>query len=255
MNQGKSDQGTKIKATVTTFDIIETLLELEGATLTDVARRMDMPKSTVFDYLRTLDELGYVVKRGKTYHVSIRFLDIGLQVRNQMELARVAKPELEKLADETGEYASLMIEEHGRGVIVDTVGSEEATNIGIRPGTRVLLHASAGGKAMLAHLPEPKVEPIIDDHGLSEATENTITDPDEIREELREIRERGYATNEQERRTGTFAVAAPIQLTDGRVAAITVYGPAQHVGELASENLPKMVLRSANIIEVTLTYS
>jgi len=172
-----------------------------------------------------------------------------------MELARVAKSELEKLADETGEYASLMIEEHGRGVIVDTVGSEEATDISISPGTRVLLHPSAGGKAMLAHFPEDRVQAIIDGHGLSEATENTITDPEKIREELRTVRERGYATNEQERRTGTYAVAAPIQLTDGRVAAITVYGPAQHVGELASGDLPKMVLRSANIIEVTLTYS
>lgn len=255
MNRRESGQGNRIKTTVRTFEMIENLLELEGATLTEVASRMDMPKSTTFDYLQTLDELGYVVKRGTTYHVSIRFLDIGLQVRDQMELAKAAKPELQKLAGETGEYASLMIEEHVRGVIVDTVGSEEATNIGIRPGTRVPLHASAGGKAILSCYPEDQARGIIDETGLLKVTESTITDFDEMCEELREVQKRGYAINEQERRTGTFAVAAPIRLTDDRVAAITVYGPAQHVGELANDTLPKMVLRSANIIEVTLNYS
>lgn len=255
MERTETEQGTRIMSAEKTFEIIETLLGLEGATLTELVDRLDMPKSTVFDYLQTLRWLGYVVKRGTTYHVSIRFLDIGLQIRDQMELFQVAKSELEKLANETGEYASLMIEENDRGVIVDTVGSEEATDIGIRPGTRVPLHMSAGGKTMLAHLSEDQVHRIIADYGLARATENTIVDPDELRAELQTVRENGYAINQEERRKGTYAVAAPVQREGSVLAAITVYGPARHVRELAEESLPKRVLRSANIIEVTLNYS
>jgi len=255
MSHQSSGQDTKIKASKTTFEIIEVLLEMEGATLTEVAGRTGKPKSTAFDYLQTLNELRYVVKRGSTYRVSVRFLEMGLQVRDQMELAKVAKPELQKLAEETGEYASLMIEEHGQGVMIDTVRGEGATDIGISPGTHVRLHTTAGGKAILAHLPEDRVDDLLGNSELEKATRNTITDPDRIRDQLREIRERGYATNDEERRKGTYAVAAPIQLPEDQTAAITVFGPAQHVSEMASGDLPKMVLRSANIIEVTFNYS
>lgn len=255
MSHQSSKEGAKIKATATTFEIIEALLDLEGATLTEVADHTEKPKSTAFDYLQTLKELGYVVKRGPAYRVSIRFLEMGLKVQDQMELVKVAKPELQKLADETGEYASLMIEEHGQGVMVETIRSEGATDIGISPGTRVLLHTTAGGKAILAHLPEERVTDILGDGELKRATQNTVTDPKKIREQLQEIRDRGYATNDEERRKGTYAVAAPVQLPEDRAAAITVFGPSQHVSELASGDLPKMVLRSANIIEVTFNYS
>jgi DNA-binding IclR family transcriptional regulator len=255
MDRPKADDSIRIQATEVTFDIIECLLDAEGATLTELSTQLDIPKSTAFDYLQTLHGLGYIVKRDTTYHVSMRFLDIGLQVRSQSKFAQVAKSELQKLADETGEYASLVFEEHGQGVIVDTVGSEEATDIGIRPGTHVPLHASAGGKAILPYLPDERVEELLSVDELSKESENTITDPDRLREELREVEQSGYATNKGERREGTYAVAAPINRKGDRVASITVYGPAYHLREIAEESLPEQIMRSANIVEVTLNHS
>lgn len=244
----------RIQAIQTAFEIIDLVLELDDARLTDLANRLNKPKSTIFDYLLTLEHLGYLTKRNGTYQVSTRFLDIGTHLREQMSIVEVAKPQLRKLSYESGENASLMIEEHGTGVIVDTVESDVSTQIGVRPGKRLLLHTSAAGKAILAHLPDDRVEAIIDSHGLPPRNENTTTDPESLLDELEQIRERKYATNQAERRRGTHGVAAPIQCEDGVIGAVTVYGPAHDIEDTVDE-LSNMALRAANIIEVTLDYS
>lgn len=254
MGINNNGDDVRIRAVQTTFEIIDVILELDDARLTDLVNRLDKPKSTVFDYLLTLEYLGYITKRNGVYQVSTRFLDIGTEVREQMSIVEAAKPQLRKLAHESGENASLMIEENGTGVIVDTVESDDSTQIGVRPGKHLLLHTSAAGKSILAHLPEDRVEAIIDSRGLPAQNENTTSDPGSLLDELEQIREQKYATNQAERRRGTHGVAAPIRCEDGVIGAVTVYGPA-HDTEDAVDELSNMVLRAANIIEVTLDYS
>lgn len=252
-NKGTEDD-IRIRAVQTSFEIIDQILELDGARLTDLVNQLDKPKSTVYDYVITLENLGYITKRNGAYQVSMRFLDIGTRIREQMSIVEVAKPQLRKLAHESGENASLMIEENGTGIIVETVESDDSTQIGVRPGKRLLLHTSAAGKAILAHLPEERVEAIIDSHGLIARNENTTTDPASLLDELEQIRRQKYATNQAERRRGTHGVAAPIRCEDGVVGAVTIYGPAHDI-ENAVDELSNMALRTANIIEVTLDYS
>ena len=244
----------RIQAVQTSFEIIDLILELNDARLVDLENRLDKPKSTIFDYLLTLEHLGYITKRNGSYQVSLQFLDIGTQVREQMSIVEAAKPQLRKLAHESGENASLMIEEDGTGIIVDTAESDDSTQIGVRPGKRLSLHTSAAGKAILANLPDDRVDAIIGSHGLIARNENTITDPVLLRDELERIREQKYATNQAERRRGTYGVAAPIRCEDGVVGAVTIYGPAHDI-ESAVGELSNMALRAANIIEITLDYS
>jgi len=106
-----------VKSIEAMFTIVEALKQLDGAGVTELADHLELPKSTIHNYLATLEQEEYVVKEGTTYRVGLRFLDLGAYARDQVEMFEVAKPELEHLASETGELANLLVEEeHGRVV-------------------------------------------------------------------------------------------------------------------------------------------
>lgn len=246
-----------IKTTETVFDMIESLVDLDGATVADLADELDMPPSTVHDHLQSLDRLGFVVKDASGYHISARFLELGARRRKNMELYKVAKPELQRLADETGEHASVMIEENGLGVLLYTAKGDNAVQVNTYSGARSKLHMTAPGKAIMAHLPVARIEEAVTRYGLTAMTPNTITDRDELKTEFEEIREQGYAVDRQELFDGMRAVAAPLLSENGSVlGAISVYGPVNRLDNDRFENgIPHNVLQAANVIEVNLNYS
>ncbi|QRV17640.1 IclR family transcriptional regulator [Haloterrigena salifodinae] len=246
-----------VQAAATTFRIIETLHELNGAGVSELADELEMPKSTVHDHLQTLNEAEYLVKRDGGYHVGARFLELGGFARSQMKLYQIATPEIEKLAEETGEHANLMIEEHGKGIFLNKAKGRDAVNLDTHIGKRVHLHTTALGKAILSKRSEAFVDEIIDRHGLPRVTEKTLTDADELKSQLAEIRERGYAIDDEERVAGMRCVAAPICDSDETpLGAISVSGPTNRFNdETFRTEIPKTVLSTANVIEVNMTYS
>lgn len=246
-----------VKAARTSFEIIEALRELDGAGVSELADRLDRPTSTIHDHLRTLENEEYLIKDGDVYRVGARFLQLGEQARNRMKVYNVAWPEVEELAEETGEHANMMIEEHGLGVFLYKARGSEAVHLDTHAGMRVPLQTTALGKAILAHRPRKEVEEILDRRGLPEITDRTITDREELVDELEEVQERGVAFDDEERVRGMRCVAAPITDNDDRaLAALSVSGPkSRMLGETFTEELPERVLRRANVVEVNLTYS
>lgn len=249
--------GVPVKAAKTSFEIINTLRKLEGAGVSELADRLDKPTSTIHDHLRTLESEEYVVNIDGTYRVGARFLELGEQVRNRTKVFNVARPEVDDLAEKTGEHANLMTEEHGRGVFLYKSRGADAVQLDTHGGMRVPLQTTALGKTILAFRPREEVNTIIDRHGLPEITEKTITDREELFDVLAEVRDRGYAFDDEERVSGMRCVAAPITNGNGRaIAAVSVSGPkSRMLGETFSDELPSLILRSANVIEVNLTYS
>lgn len=246
-----------VKSTRTTFEIIETLKEIDGGGVTEVADHLGVPKSTVHNYLTTLEEAEYVLKEGNEYRVGIRFLELGAYARNEMQLYEIAKEEVEKLAAETGELGNLLIEEHGRGSYLHRARGDQAVKVEEHIGTRVYLHSTALGKSILAFMSEERRQAIIDRHGLPPSTENTTTDPEELAEELEVIRERGYSTDDEERIKGLRCVAAPVLSNDGRVlGAVSVSAPTNRMqGDTFEEEIPAKVQEAVNVIELNVTYS
>lgn len=246
-----------VQAAKTTFEIIDTLRDLDGAGVSELADELDMPTSTIHDHLQTLVNEEYLINDDGTYRVGARFLELGEQARNRMKVFSVARPEIDDLGEQTGEHANLMIEEHGRGVFLYKARGENAVQLDTHAGMRVSLQTTAMGKAILAYRPREEVEDIIDRHGLPKVTENTITDREELFEELSEIRDRGYAFDDEERVKGMRCVAAPITNNHNRaIAALSVSGPKSRMqDESFNDELPDMVQRAANVIQVNLTYS
>lgn len=246
-----------VGASETTLRILETLKELDGAGVTEVANALELPKSTVHSHLATLNENEYVVNDGGTYRAGLRFLEFGEYLRTRMRIYDVARPEIDTLAADTGELANLAVEEHGRAVYLYRAKGQRAVNLDTYSGMRVPLHCTALGKVILANLPEERVEDIVARRGLPERTGNTVTDESALQAELAEIRDRGYAFDDEERLAGLRCVAAPITANDGTVAgAISVSGPTNRVkGERFTEEIPDLLLRAANVIEINMTYS
>lgn len=252
------EQRQPVKSLRTTFDIIEMLSHAGGAGVSEVATELDIPKSTVHDHLRTLENLGYVVREGNSYLPSTRFLELGQNVRSSMPLFEVARDEVRKLAQVTNEHAGLMIEEDGLGVLLYATKNKDADPLPMATfgGIRMPLHANAPGKAILAHLPEKRVDDIVDEQGLSAITERTITTREALEDELETVREQGYAISRGERLEGMTAVGVPIiDQTNTVQGALTVYGP---IGRISDEHLEEEITskmkRRANVVEVNLNY-
>ncbi|WP_254525760.1 IclR family transcriptional regulator [Natrinema caseinilyticum] len=250
------DPEPPIKATKTTFTIIETLIDLDGAGISELADNVGIPKSTVHNHLNTLNQLGYVCKDGSTYQVGTQFIRLGSQLRRNHDIYGVSKQEIKKLAESTGEHTSLMIEENGRGVYFHTVEGSTPLKVVTINGMATKLHTTAPGKAILAHLPEEERESIYDTHGLAATTSNTIVDRSELESHLEQIREQGYALDTGETLEAMRGVAAPIVHNNGSVqGAISVYGPRRRtdIDEFESSILDD-ILHSKNVIEVNLSY-
>lgn len=256
MTDGPTDGLPRTLETVSrAFNVVRALKELDGAGVTELADHLDRSKSTVYNYLSTLREEKFVVKEGDTYRLSLQFLLVGEYVRNQNVLYQFGKPELDELAAKTGEYAHLATVEHGLSVNLYKVSGEKA--VGSDYQTSKLqradyLHSSATGKAILAHLPHERVEWIVDEYGLPSKTENTITEPDELFTTLEQIRERGYARNDQEEIMGLQAIGAPILDSQGRIlGAVSVSGPIERMKEPDyHESVVESVVNTTNVIEV-----
>lgn len=257
MEHDKMSVKIPIKTTKTVFNIIEALVELNGATVSELTEELNKPTSTVHDHLQTLDHLGFVVQKGREYHISARFLELGSRRRRNMDIYQETKPELHRLAEETGEHASLMIEENGLGVLLYTAQGENAVHVPTYAGARSKLHMTAPGKAIMAHLPDERVEKSIDRYGLTAMTKNTITDGGELQEEFQRIRDKGYAVDNQELFEGMRAIGAPLLDQDNQVlGAISVYGPVNRIDDgRFKEDIPQNILEAANVIEVNLNYS
>lgn len=245
-----------VKSLQTTIRILETLVELNGGATSEIAFEVDQPKSTVHDHLTTLHNLGYVTVRGGEYHLGMRFLRMGDLTKRRLELYKSSKEELTRLAQETDEYASLVVEEHGKAVIIDTVEGEEAIPVQIYDGIRMGMHTAAPGKAILAYLPDARVDEIVNMHGLTEMTDNTTTDKSALTDELKQIRDQKYALDDEERLIGMRSVAVPIIDRNEIVrGALSIYGPTNRIDDdLFQKQIPDKLLRSGNIVEVLMNY-
>ncbi len=244
-----------LKTLVTAWEVIQGLIELEGAGVTELATHLELSKSTVYTYVQTLEQLGLLIKTDFQYELSYQFLLLGEYVRNNSLLFEIGHKEVNTLATDLGQYAHLVVEENGRGVILHHATGENAVDYEYQRSKlqqRDPLHMTASGKAILASLPEARVAEIIDQYGLNRSTDHTITDPGKLYTELEAIRERGYAYNDQEEVEGFRAVAAPIRVTEKDVlGAITASGPTSVFDdEMFHEALPTKVKRMANNIEV-----
>ncbi|WP_123534360.1 IclR family transcriptional regulator [Halosimplex salinum] len=240
-----------------TLQIVEIIQELDGAGVSEIAAQVDVGKSAVHNHLNTLANRGYVLKEGDEYQVGLAFLGLGAYARKRNEIFDAAHAQVDTLAEETGELVNLLVEKNGMGIYLYQAQGENAVELDTYEGKQVRLHCTGLGKAILGFRPREEVADILAEHGMPAETEHTITDEEPFFDELDEIREQGYAIDEEERLNGLRCVAAPVTDDDDRaIAAISVSCPVHRVDDdRFYEDLQQAVLGAANVVELEHNYS
>lgn len=197
----------------------------------EIARVFRWPKSTAYRILSRIEASGFLDRdeHSGAYRLGIRLAAYGELARHSTSLQRVVSPWLRKLSDTTSETATLMLFNGIEGVTVDVVESFQPLMLPGLLGGSMPLHATAGGKALLAWAP-PGRQSAFMNRPLPRYTPNTITDVAELERELEKSRKRGYTTVSGERVEDVYGVAAPVFDHRGEVnAALTVGGPRRRV--------------------------
>ena len=243
-----------VQATQTSFRILELLAELDGAGVTKIANQLEISKSAIHNHLQTLQQMGYVTRTGQTYTLGYRFLYLAVSARARIPLVGIAKSKLDNLAVVTGEVASLMIEDAGVGIyLYRSVGHDRDAPL-YTEGEPVPLYRVAIGRAILAFLPDDRIESIMHATTTEADEHERLADPGELRAELQMIRERGLSFSRGEQSEDVSSVAAPIRDTDGEIlGAISVSGSTTDLsGKRLEEDVTGLVLSTAREIEVDL---
>lgn len=194
----------------------------------EASRAMGLSRSTVHRMLTTLSYHQFVEQDefSRAYQPGPALIDIGLAVLQNIEIRVVARNALLRLRDETGETTHLGLQRGTEVVFIDSVESQQTVRTGSRIGWTLPSHATAAGKAMLAELDDAELDKLYPDENLDAATSATVRTKTVLREQLQDVRRRGYAVNDGESEPDVGAVGAVICDRDGRVrGAISVTAP------------------------------
>jgi len=224
--------------------------------ITDLSNLTGLPKSTTHRLVTALVNEGLLVQDEDShkYALSLRVTALGASILSSHTVRKVARPILMGLRDETHESVHLAVLEGMEAVIIDTEDSYffvRAVNV---PGQHLPAHAVSTGKVLLAYQWETRLREILSHAALTGYTDNTITDPRLLFEELRKVRASGYAISCGELEEGIDAVAAPIfDHLNTVVAAVSIGGPSERCRPRQSE-LIVAVTRAGQQISQALRY-
>lgn len=239
------------------IEIVDYLKENQPATIGEITNYLGCAKSTAHRHLKTLEKNSLLIEENDKYRLGIRFLDYGVVARDRYTLYQEVKPKVDALADETDEKIWCTVEEHGRSIHIYGAQGKRSVQTYARLGHQNYLHQHAAGKAILAYLPDERIENIVETYGLPPRTQYTITAEDELWDEIETIRERGYALNLEESVEGLHAIGAPIKDQNGiALGAISISGPANRLdGPFLLEELPTLLLGTVNEISINLAHA
>jgi DNA-binding IclR family transcriptional regulator len=239
------------------LDLLDVLSRHGSLSLTELCQELGQPKSSVFRYLVTLEEHGYVRRSPNTeeFSLGIKLIELGRAVTTQFTVHEAAAPFMRRLQETFRETVNLAILEAGKVVYLEILEGTQSIRMAARPGQRDFAHSTAIGKAILAYSPDSEVEGVIRRYGLPALTNSTLTTVERLKAELAQVRETGYAVDNIENEVGVRCVGAPVFNHEGNViAGISISGPADRLSGSKIEMIGKELVLSARSISEHLGY-
>jgi DNA-binding IclR family transcriptional regulator len=248
----------RIRAVDHAIDVLECLARA-GAPIgvTDLTRQLELSKASVHHILGTLEARGLVMREPDLplYRLGWNLYELGSSVVRSVDVSRIARPFLDKLALETGESVLLGILDGDSVLYLDRGDAPHGFHMVAAAGRRSPLHATASGKFLLAFADDEFAKRYLK-RSLESFTLDTLTDPSILRQQLAEIRAQGYATCWQERELGLCSVAVPLRNHTGEVvASLTLAGPAGRLTEDSVDAHLEALRGAADQIEAQLGVS
>ncbi len=235
-----------VRSVARALDILDVLQDTtDGARLAQIAEAVRLPKSSVFRYLHTLADRGYVLHDPGSgdYRLGMGF--VASHTRHLQVLGARARPFLERLRDDYGETVNLAVLEGNRIAYVEILESTRAMRLAARVGDRVPVHSSALGKTICAGMSDETISEILRAEGMPRLTANTITTEAGFLSEIELVRERGWAMDDREHEEDGRCVA--VAIPGSRIpAAISVSAPAMRFSQEDCEPVAKALMRVAS---------
>lgn len=229
------------------FEVLSYVIENPGKqSLYQMAGALGMNKTTLFRFLSTLESLDILTRKNDCYVPGIKLFEWGGKVPVKQLLVDKVHPQLRRLTAEVNETVNLGQFSNNQVIYLDKTESERSLQIRTRVGGAISIHTSALGKSILSILPQSLRDSVIRNLTFERKTPQTITDPAILREQVEQVRERGYSTDCEELEEGLHCVAVPLFIPSLTFyGAISCSGPTvrftnQRMAELAS-NLNRTV--------------
>jgi IclR family KDG regulon transcriptional repressor len=198
--------------------------------VTELAAAMNLNKTTVYRLLNAMAKFDFVEQNSENerYRLGLKLHELGRKAIESRTLQREAHRFLLELSRRSRETVSLAVHAPGSVICLDRLKSPQTLiSMGTEIGARFPAHCTAIGKAVLAYLPAGEVETILRNCGMPRFTPSTLTRLADLQADLRQVRQRGYAIDNQELERGLKGVAAPVRTNQDRViAAVGMAGPA-----------------------------
>ena len=219
--------------------------------LAQISRMLEMPKSTLLNQLRTLEEAGFLARSqsSQTYRLGYKIMNLSYCARASLPVVQYAIPVMEDLQMATGEIIYLTSHINGLVFYLESVFPSRRSISYSISGKMLPMHCTGCGKAMLSQMPTEQGEAILDRHGLPAVTHNTITDRDQMMEVLAASRRQGYALDNEEETVGVRCVAMAIRTGRGDVAgALSISGSTVSIGPEHRERYAALLGRACNAL-------
>lgn len=245
-------EGAKVPAVERALAVLEILSDSRrGFSISEMARRLKVPKSSTHLILTTLERQGYLLKnpQSRKYSVSLKLVSLARVALDGFELRQRAMPFLLSLAADTALTVHMAVLEGSEAVLIERLESPGLVKLNTWIGQRMHINCTALGKALVAFLPEEEFKRTFQARRLIKHNQNTISSAARLREELIRVRSLGYAVDDEEEEVGVRCVGAPIFERNGKVAAaVSVAGTTVQIPERQVTVLAKSVQETASRI-------
>jgi DNA-binding IclR family transcriptional regulator len=239
-------------AAETVVDLALRLLEHLAAApepigISELARALAVPKATVHRHVQTLVRHGLARQEPATtrYAAGVKLFILGERLRERFDILPIARDELIRLRDETGQPATLSALVENQVIVLEVVQGKAIVNFGTQPGTILDLHASAHGNIALAFGPEALLNDCLA-RPLKAWTPHTICSPAGLRRAIAQVRARGWATAPNRVLQGVNGLAAPVfNHAGGYAGAIAIAGSIQYIPAMPRQEQIRAVTQAA----------
>jgi DNA-binding IclR family transcriptional regulator len=213
-----------------------------------ISERLGIPLSTTYRYLETLKAKDFLGKNGMTgeFELGFMLLRLGEIVSSQMKLGEIVLPHMKSLSSLSGETVLLTALNGWEAICLEKVEPQKLIKLSLERGRSFPLYAGASSKILLAYQNNSYIDSFLKKVPLVGFTRNTITDPAQLRKELKAIRKQGYSFSDQEADPGARAIGAPIFDHRGKiVAGLSIAGPRDRITEKNRAKLIQLVKETA----------
>ncbi len=223
--------------------------------ISEMARKLGLQKSAVYRIVQTLVQNEILEKQGDKYKLGFKLYKLGILAQCESELIACSLPHLERLSDATGETSNLVVLEGSMAMYVAQQTSDHLIRMFTKIGAKVTPHCCGAGKVLMSDMSINEIDEIIAQNGLPVYTKNTISDRETLLKELENVRNNGYAVDNEEREQGVVCIAVPIKDESGKIiASISVSWPKFRFNHEVTAEFVDMVKKEAMEISIKMGY-